>query len=366
MNVFLSLGLLLLTIVNTACGKEFPVQDILDMACRDTEVRYRWTQKKDAETAKELRFQEIGNTVFLKEIFSEFDVYENQDVPELDSSIIQLLLHSSDLEFQEEMLSKLSSACSLDSLAVLIDRVLLRKGQKQKYGTHLRHVNAKLVPYPIESPELVNTLRDSMGESTLEKHLEVMRGFDRAIQEKCDASLYKMIFNMIHNFHKNPDDYLYFASFEKISKPQEENGVYLAFEDPSLAAAFALLLTTPVNGDILFIGNDLLVSVSPNSVDDALILGETPIYMNVVEKSGFSVHETYGTDFLDRVYRCNELTEVISQFECKSALETLILSGSKIRISGMEMNYEYQDTLIRKKIYSMMYFDITLENESLE
>lgn len=363
MKLIVTITTFLLTLCGLSHGEEFPVQDVLDMALRDMEVRQRWMQQKRVEVGKELRFQEIGNSAFLREILNTHGLPKKYENPELESSILQLVLHSSDLEFQEEVLATLKPLHGGNMIAALTDRVLLRKGEKQKYGTHLYHENGQLVPYPIQDQESINEVRREIGEPPIEKYLEIMNTCDRAFQGEEIQTLYKILFNMRYHFQENPNDYLYFATCSPNEGPQKDDGALLAFEDPSLATAFALLLTTPVNGDISFEGKNLLVTLSPQKVDDTLILGETPIYITLVKKSDFVLHEQYGPEFLDRVYRAEQSVQPVTQFECDSPLETLILSGAKIKILGTTKDYEYQDTSLWKKMYSMLYFDITMENE---
>jgi hypothetical protein len=50
-----------------------------------------------------------------------------------------------------------------DLVALLEDRILVRKGLPQRYGTQLHKVEEKLVVYPIEDPEHVDDRRAAVG-----------------------------------------------------------------------------------------------------------------------------------------------------------------------------------------------------------
>ncbi len=354
----------LLTILGSLQANLFPVQDILDMVERDNEVRKRWIETKNKQIAKELRFQEIGNTAYLKKILSLFGLPDA--VEELGVPLIQLAVRSSDLEFQKDFLERATAQSEWsEMLDTLTDRVLLRQGLPQRFGTHLYHADEHLVPYPIENLEVVDERRQSVKEPLLSEYLEIMRGFDRAILENQNQDLYKIAFNTIYDFYQNPSEYLCYATFHPNDSPQKDEEGFLAFEDPSLAAAFALFLETPLTGDVSCENGVLLVTFSPKSVDDAVILSNTPLYMNFVKRDPFHTHKDYGPLFSNRVFAISENVFPVRQFECGSPIETLILGGSKIRIEGAGIEYEYQDTHLRDMIRIMFYFDITLENEPL-
>lgn len=360
-------GVFCTTLFSSIQAEEFPIQEVMEMAEKDLEARKNWVLTRDIG---EIRATEIENTARLKEILARHGLPSGYEGEDLDVAIIQLVLHSSDLDFQKAILEKIPSAGDLwsDMIDILTDRVLLRQGLPQRFGTHMYHESGLLVPYPIEDLEAIDDLREEIDEPDFADYLEVMRGIDQAIAQNKDGDLYKIIFNMMNDFDQKPSDYLYYASFEPNRQPEEDGG-FLAFEDPALAAAFALCKTTPVRGDAFYkqateeLGEHLLFIVAPQTVDDARIFTESPLYMYIVPRGIFMPHEPYSVTFLNRLLISPVKADPILEIKCGSVLETLIIGGGKIKICGADMEYEYKDTYIRDKIHCMLFFDTTLENE---
>jgi len=352
-------------------AEEFPAQEVMEMAERDFEARKKWVLTQDRG---EIRAQEIENTARLKEIFASHRLPSGYESGDLVDAIQQLVLHSSDLPFQIQSLEMFSSAGDLwsESLDVLTDRVLLRQGLAQRYGTHFRHEGSSLLPYPIENMEKLDELREEIDEPPLANYLEIMRGIDRAIAENNDGDLYKIVFNMMNDFDKNPADYLYYASFEPNDQPQEDGG-FLSFEDPALAASYAFCKACPpFTGDAFYeeatqdVGQHLSVLISPQSVNDAVVLVETPLYIYIVPRGNSQPHQPYQSTFLNRLLISSLKAEPIAEIQCASVLEALILGGSKLKISGAGLEYEYKDSYIRDKMQCVLFFDATLENEGFD
>lgn len=352
-------------------GVDFPAQEVAEMVVKDAEVRQKWIFARDTEfapeIAKEIRSQEIENTALLKDLLLQYGLPNGEE--ELIDNIAQLVLYSSDLPFQEQFLEMVGYAEDWkDAIDVLTDRVLLRQGKPQRYGTHLHHENGSLVPYPIENLEIVDELRGDLDEPPLSDYVEIMREIDRAIEQNNDGDLFKVVFNMANEFHKKPSDYLYCATFAPQGVQPGEDGGILAFEDPALAAAYALCKTTSVCGDAFYvkeegpIGQHLVVDVQIESVKDASLLAETPLYIYLVPRGNFKPHESYSATFLNRLLISHERVDPIVEIKSNSVLETLILGGSKIRMQGSGTDYEYKDAEIRERVMRLFFFDITLEN----
>lgn len=74
------------------------------------------------------------------------------------------IVQHADLPYQEKYLPMMQAAADAKELkpglvAMLVDRVLVRKGLPQRYGTQLHKNDGKSVVYPIEDPEHVDERR---------------------------------------------------------------------------------------------------------------------------------------------------------------------------------------------------------------
>lgn len=83
-----------------------------------------------------------------------------------------------DPDFQEYCLSLMKelpeSEVSRADIAMLTDRVRIRRGQPQVYGTQFNQIDGAHVPLSIEDPEHVNERRAAMGLDTLEENIARM------------------------------------------------------------------------------------------------------------------------------------------------------------------------------------------------
>jgi hypothetical protein len=91
-----------------------------------------------------------------------------------------LLLQHADLPFQKQMLPLVEAAyrgqqLSGQNYALLTDRVLVREGRKQRYGTQFQIKERDLIPDPIEDDAAVDERRASVGLPPLADYLKFMR-----------------------------------------------------------------------------------------------------------------------------------------------------------------------------------------------
>jgi len=91
-----------------------------------------------------------------------------------------LLQHSPDPEFQAEMLPLLEKLvpekeCSPSGYALLYDRVQLRHGRPQRYGSQVQKVDGKWQPVPpLQEPERLDALRAEMGMPPIAEYLQMI------------------------------------------------------------------------------------------------------------------------------------------------------------------------------------------------
>ena len=92
-----------------------------------------------------------------------------------------LIVYNSDhdVKFQVEVLKAMKGClkkgdASKKDFAFLMDKVLVNRGKKQRYGTQVLYNprSKKYEPYMIEKPNKVNELRAEMGLSTLQEYLK--------------------------------------------------------------------------------------------------------------------------------------------------------------------------------------------------
>ena len=92
-----------------------------------------------------------------------------------------LVQHLTDFEFQRSLLPFVERAFSNGSIqaqdyALFVDRLLVREGKPQRYGTQIREWKDKApIPYAIENPNRVNTVRASIGLFNLEDYLVLVK-----------------------------------------------------------------------------------------------------------------------------------------------------------------------------------------------
>lgn len=88
-----------------------------------------------------------------------------------------LVQHAPDLDFQRDCLPSIEQLMkrletSRQSYALLVDRVLIRSGEKQLYGTQLDE-NARLLP--VQMPDQLDSRRAALGLSSIEQYLQISR-----------------------------------------------------------------------------------------------------------------------------------------------------------------------------------------------
>lgn len=94
-----------------------------------------------------------------------------------------LLVQHADLATQQGMLPLMEAAVAEDEaggseFAYLVDRVRVREGRPQVYGTQLRTVDGLLVPFPIDDEADVDARRESVGLEPLDAYLDFARDPD--------------------------------------------------------------------------------------------------------------------------------------------------------------------------------------------
>ena len=164
---------------------------LLHMANEDQKIREQMAGNAgfSEERLESLRDLDIFHTNKLKTIYAK-NGWPNTSMIGRDGVQAFWLLaqHSTDFDFQRTLLPHVQAAfdtgeIEANSYALFVDRILVREGKPQKYGTQIKEwVNKTPIPFPIENRNDVNTLRGSIGLFDLEDYLLLVK--DAAFPEE--------------------------------------------------------------------------------------------------------------------------------------------------------------------------------------
>lgn len=158
---------------------------LIEMANQDQALRKQlgdagW-DKAPKELHAKLASVDHQNTEKLKAILLNRQWLTNAEVGNKGVGAVFLIIqHSSDTEFQERMLPLLKRAylnnegVSGQQVALLTDRVLIHKGQKQLYGTQADIKNGEVTFMPISQVDKVDERRAEMNMPPLEFYRKLM------------------------------------------------------------------------------------------------------------------------------------------------------------------------------------------------
>lgn len=185
---FLFLSRLIAQEVNLALQKE-----LIEMCEIEQALRLKWIGEKDLDVQckihQEIIALDAAHLPRLQAIFITYGWPGFALVGTEGSHAFWLLVqHTPDFVFQTACLEALETSvrnqdASPGDLAFLTDRVNVRAGKKQIYGTQL---DEQLNFYPIEEEEHVDARRAEMGLSTLEEYLSFIHQIYQSNFEKSD------------------------------------------------------------------------------------------------------------------------------------------------------------------------------------
>jgi hypothetical protein len=159
------------------------------LAMRETDQKFRdaapvSVNPTEAELAliEQQHAIDRANMARLEQIVSTVGWPGIKQVGELASSAAFLILQHAGLEEQRRYFPMLKAAVAqknarADQAAMLEDRILLREGKKQVYGTQVRsgpETDGKLVLHPIDDERNVDTRRAAVGMQPLAEYLKVL------------------------------------------------------------------------------------------------------------------------------------------------------------------------------------------------
>lgn len=100
------------------------------------------------------------------------------EVGDTANNAIFLVIQHADTDIQEKYFPLLKTSAEkgeskLSSMALMDDRIRIRRGKKQLYGSQTLSINGKVYVYPIEDPEHVDERRANVNLQPLEDYLEI-------------------------------------------------------------------------------------------------------------------------------------------------------------------------------------------------
>lgn len=172
------------TAADSAFAQEVRYRAELDQIVRDLpDVRYPAGTPRDsmdANTAGLWRAVDSLNTAWVQAVVASRGWPEKSEVGAKATFDFSLLVQHADLPVQQAMLPLMEAAvaeseASGSELAYLTDRVRMREGRPQLYGTQYRMVEGEPVPYPIEDEANVDARRAAVGLEPLAAYLDFAR-----------------------------------------------------------------------------------------------------------------------------------------------------------------------------------------------
>lgn len=154
--------------------------DIREIAAQHGELSPQWQQAWDAQHAIDATHMQR-----LEQIIEQAGWPRRSEVGEEAATAAFLILQHADAASQQKYLPLLRDAVAArearpGNYAMLYDRVLMGKGEKQLYGTQLKLDEETAIWYvwPIKDEAEVNERRGRLGMNTIE---ESLKGFPRAL-----------------------------------------------------------------------------------------------------------------------------------------------------------------------------------------
>jgi hypothetical protein len=157
---------------------------LLDMVDKDQAIRKEMVGNEEPsdQWLQSLRDMDESHTGELKNIFEKYGWLNASEIGRDGVQAFWLLAqHATDFDFQRALMPHIKEAfdegkIEANSYALFVDRLLVREGKPQKYGTQIKEwVNKTPVPFPIENPDNVNSVRGNIGLFNLEDYLLLVK-----------------------------------------------------------------------------------------------------------------------------------------------------------------------------------------------
>ncbi|HLO29253.1 MAG TPA: DUF6624 domain-containing protein [Anaerolineales bacterium] len=159
--------------------------ELLQRVAEEQRLREEWINRQDdAEFTAHVTEIDAQNTIWLDKMIEQVGWPGNSLVGEDGANAAFLIIqHSPDLGFQKKCLGLMESTVAEGEmnaihLAYLADRVRMREGKPQYYGTQgLSQPNGIIVPAPIEDEQNVDERRKAIGLEPIAEYFKQMNEF---------------------------------------------------------------------------------------------------------------------------------------------------------------------------------------------
>ncbi len=146
---------------------------------REVSDKYGWKSPQMDSLWKIQNYADSVNTQRIEAIIAEHGYPGKALVGESQASTAFLVIQHADLTIQEKYLPLISKAADegevrWSAVALLVDRVRMRKGEKQIYGSQLNTDKATGQPFfaPIENPHKIDSVRATVGLGPLQEYAD--------------------------------------------------------------------------------------------------------------------------------------------------------------------------------------------------
>ncbi|GAB1308451.1 hypothetical protein KH5_11340 [Urechidicola sp. KH5] len=145
---------------------------------RSTEEKYGRDSKEMDALWQEIMKKDSINLAKVEKILSEKGWPDKKLIGERGTSTLFLVIQHANQDTQEKYLPMITAALESNNLpkrqyAIFYDRLLLRRGERQIYGTQLAMSKERKQPYvlPLEDPKNVDKRRAEMGLNSMQENL---------------------------------------------------------------------------------------------------------------------------------------------------------------------------------------------------
>jgi hypothetical protein len=156
--------------------------ELLDLASRDAQVRLeRLANWRNAAALEQMRAIDAENLSCLESMIAVYGWPAESRVGARASAAAWTIIEHADLDVQKRYVGAMIEAAdagelSWSLLATTIDRMLIREGKSQRFGTQFVLRAGRWVPEPIDDAEHVDARRAHAGLPPLEEYARTMNG----------------------------------------------------------------------------------------------------------------------------------------------------------------------------------------------
>lgn len=171
--------LLIFSSLSWCCSlAQAPKPQYNELAARLTQILELDQKYRNGTDWEMMHKQDSLNLIEVEKVLNTYGWLGSEEVGKDGSSAIFLVIQHAELPTQEKYFPMMKDAVKNkkarpQDLALLEDRILMRQGKKQIYGSQINSTNGgKMIVYPIEDPANVDKRRAEVGLPPMSKYLE--------------------------------------------------------------------------------------------------------------------------------------------------------------------------------------------------